>query len=104
VRAKVSALWYVSSCRLVETDRKYRDIAVKMGVVSTSETSDGFYETTRRNVPEYSRVHTFRHENLKSHFNVRMIMAQNVVVAYFMVYCLVICLQDLRKTTKSSRC
>jgi hypothetical protein len=34
---------------------------------STSETSVSVYQTTRRNNPEDSRLHTRRHENLKSH-------------------------------------
>jgi hypothetical protein len=40
-----------------------------MEAVSTSETSDNFYQTTRRNTPEHSRLHTRRHENLVSHKN-----------------------------------
>jgi hypothetical protein len=31
------------------------------------ETSVNFYQTTRRNVPEDSHLHTRRFENLKSH-------------------------------------
>jgi hypothetical protein len=34
---------------------------------STSETTVNFYQTTRRNNPEDSRLHTRRRENLKSH-------------------------------------
>jgi hypothetical protein len=34
---------------------------------STSETSVNFYQTTRRNNPEDSHLHTCRRENLKSH-------------------------------------
>jgi hypothetical protein len=33
---------------------------------STSENSVSFFHTTRRNIPEYSRFHIHRHENLKS--------------------------------------
>jgi hypothetical protein len=33
---------------------------------STSETSVNFYQTTRRNIPEDSHLHTHRRENLKS--------------------------------------
>jgi hypothetical protein len=33
---------------------------------STSETSVNFYQTTRRNNPEDSHIHTRRRENLKS--------------------------------------
>jgi hypothetical protein len=34
---------------------------------STSETSVNFYQTTRRNNPDNSHLHTRRRENLKSH-------------------------------------
>jgi hypothetical protein len=37
-----------------------------MEAVSTSETSVSFYQTTRRNIPEYSHFHTRHRENLKS--------------------------------------
>jgi hypothetical protein len=33
----------------------------------TSETSVNFYQTTRRNIPEVSNLHTRHRENLKSH-------------------------------------
>jgi hypothetical protein len=42
-------------------------IALMMGAASTSETSVNFYQTTRRNNPEDSQLHTHRRENLKSH-------------------------------------
>jgi hypothetical protein len=35
--------------------------------VNTSETSVNFYQTTLRNNPEHSHLHTHRRENLKSH-------------------------------------
>jgi hypothetical protein len=34
---------------------------------TTSETSVNVYQTTRRNIPEDSHLHTRRRENLKSH-------------------------------------
>jgi hypothetical protein len=40
-------------------------IALIMGAVSSSETSGSFYQTTRDNIPEDSRLHTRRRENLK---------------------------------------
>jgi hypothetical protein len=46
-----------------------------MEVVSTSETSVNFYDTTRRNIPEDSRLHTRRRENLKSHY----LISSNVI-------------------------
>jgi hypothetical protein len=38
-----------------------------MEAVHTYETSVYSYETTRRYIPEYSKLHTRRRENLKSH-------------------------------------
>jgi hypothetical protein len=38
-----------------------------MEATSTSQTSVYYYQTTRRNNPKDSRVHTRRRENLKSH-------------------------------------
>jgi hypothetical protein len=38
-----------------------------MEAVSTSEMSVNFYQTTWRNIPEDSHLHTHRQENLKSH-------------------------------------
>jgi hypothetical protein len=38
------------------------------GGVSTSETSVSFYDTTRRNIPENSHLHSRRRKNLKSRF------------------------------------
>jgi hypothetical protein len=37
-----------------------------MEAASTYETPVNFYQTTRRNIPEDSRLHTRRRENLKS--------------------------------------
>jgi hypothetical protein len=44
-----------------------REIALMMEAASTSETSVNLYQTTWRNNPEGSHLHTRRHENLKSH-------------------------------------
>jgi hypothetical protein len=38
-----------------------------MAAVSTSQTSVNFYQTTRRNIPEDSHLHTRHRENPKSH-------------------------------------
>jgi hypothetical protein len=40
-----------------------------METSSTSEMSVNFYQTTRRNNPDDSHLHTRRHENLNSHCN-----------------------------------
>jgi hypothetical protein len=42
-------------------------IVLMMEAASTSETSVNFYQTTRCNIPEDSRLHTRRRENLNSH-------------------------------------
>jgi hypothetical protein len=43
------------------------EIALLIEAASTSETSVNLYQTTQRNIPEDSRLHTRRRENLKSH-------------------------------------
>jgi hypothetical protein len=45
-------------------------IALMMEAASTPETSVSFYQTTRRNNPEDSHLHTRRRENLKSNHSV----------------------------------
>jgi hypothetical protein len=47
--------------------RAMRLVALMMEAAKTSETSENFYQITRRNDPEDSRLHTRRRENLKSH-------------------------------------
>jgi hypothetical protein len=42
-------------------------VALMMEATRTSETSGNVYQTTRRNIPEDSHLHTSRRENLKSH-------------------------------------
>jgi hypothetical protein len=41
--------------------------ALMMGAAGTSETSVNFYQTARRNIPEYSHLHIRRRENPKYH-------------------------------------
>jgi hypothetical protein len=41
-------------------------ITLMMEAASTSEISANFYQTTRRNIPEDSHLHTSNRENLKS--------------------------------------
>jgi hypothetical protein len=52
--------WVVSPCSLVEVYRGSitRAIAPMMEAASTSEKSVNFYQTTRRNNPEDSHLHT----------------------------------------------
>jgi hypothetical protein len=44
-------------------------IAMMMEAESTYERSVNIHQTTRRNNPEDSYLHTRRHENLKIHYN-----------------------------------
>jgi hypothetical protein len=50
--------WDVAPCTLV---------ALMMEAANTSKTSIYFYQTTRRNIPEDSPLHTRRLENMKFH-------------------------------------
>jgi hypothetical protein len=74
-RKKMAVFWVVAPCSLVETYRRFRgacclhnqEIDLKIEAASTSETSINFYQTTLRNNPEDSHLHTRRRENLKSY-------------------------------------
>jgi hypothetical protein len=57
---KMVVFWVVAPCSLVEVYRRMVEAA------STSETSVNFYQTTRRNNPEDSHIHTRRRQNLIS--------------------------------------
>jgi hypothetical protein len=54
--------------------------ALVMGVASTSGTSVNFYQTTRRNIPEDSHLHTRRREKLEVHYRVHK--SQSLVMEY----------------------
>jgi hypothetical protein len=60
-------IWEVNTNMHVREIVLVKAIALMMAAVSTSETSINFYQTTRRNVPEDSHLHTCRCENLQSH-------------------------------------
>jgi hypothetical protein len=71
---KMAVFWFVGPCSLEEVNRRLRGAcclhhqrALMMEAARTSETSVNFYQTTRRNNPEDSYLHTRRRENLKSH-------------------------------------
>jgi hypothetical protein len=51
---KMTVFWDVAPCSLVEIDRRFR--GAMMEAVTTSETSVNFYQTTRHNIPEDSRI------------------------------------------------
>jgi hypothetical protein len=60
------AVFRVAQCSLVEVYRRLRNasiiraIALMMEAASTSDTSVNFFQTTRRNNPEASHLHTRR--------------------------------------------
>jgi hypothetical protein len=73
----MAVFWDVAPCSPVEVYRRFRGgcclhhqdddggvIDLMMEAASISETSVNFYETTRRNTPEDSHLHTRRRENL----------------------------------------
>jgi hypothetical protein len=80
----MTVFWDVSSCSLVETDRI---IVLIMEAVGTSETSVNFLHTTRCNVPEDSRLHIRRSENLKSSHSQDL---QELFTVFFFVQLLLI--------------
>jgi hypothetical protein len=53
---KMAVFWVLAPC------------SVMAEAASTSETSVNLYQTTRRNNPEESYLHTRRRDNLKSHY------------------------------------
>jgi hypothetical protein len=64
----MAGFWVVSPCSLVEEVLAASIIrTIALEAASTSETSVNYYQTTRRNNPEDSHLHTRRRENLKSH-------------------------------------
>jgi hypothetical protein len=69
---KVRAFWDIAPCSVVEVDLRLKVhtasiIRGMMEAVRTSETSVCSNETTWRNIPKGSNLHTYRRENLKSH-------------------------------------
>jgi hypothetical protein len=60
-------------------------IAMIMETPSTSETSVNFYQTTRRNNPENSHIHTRRRENFKSH-NVQHCSESTILKIILIIY------------------
>jgi hypothetical protein len=69
----MAVFWVDVTCSVVEVYRRFGGacclhnqgfIALVMEAASVSETSVNFYQTTRRNNPEDSHLHTRRRENL----------------------------------------
>jgi hypothetical protein len=56
----MAVFWVIAPCRA---------IGLMKEAANTSETSVNFYQTTWRNKPEDSHLHTRHSENLKSHLS-----------------------------------
>jgi hypothetical protein len=65
-----TAWWWRYSFTLVRLQTKELLIALMMEAVRTSETSLNFNVTTRRYIPDDSKLQTRRRENLESHKSV----------------------------------
>jgi predicted enzyme involved in methoxymalonyl-ACP biosynthesis len=63
-------------------------IIVLMTVVRTSETSNNFNATTRRYIPEDSKLHTRHRENLKSHIQGRTASIIRAMIALMKAVCI----------------
>jgi hypothetical protein len=71
---KFRVFWEVAPCSHIEVNpvsevSTASNIRAMMEAARTSETLVHFNMTTRRYFPEYSKRHTRRHENLKSHIS-----------------------------------
>jgi hypothetical protein len=64
---KMAVFCVVTPSSLVEVFRHFRGACCFHHQGDESETLVNFYQTTRRNNPEGSHLHTCRRENLKSH-------------------------------------
>jgi hypothetical protein len=71
-----------------------------MEAASTSETSVNFYETTLRNSPEDSHLHTSQRENLTSHINI-YICTTNFLTTYFLTGTMMTAVLSLKYSVKS---
>jgi hypothetical protein len=59
---KMTVLWDVATCRLIDIDRRFREITgsniwMMMEAIISSETSVSIYQTTWCNTPEDSHLH-----------------------------------------------
>jgi hypothetical protein len=69
-KSQMTVFWDVVSCSLVDDLKLLAALIIRtlmMEAASTSGTAVSFYQTTRRNTPEDSHLHSRRRENLKSH-------------------------------------
>jgi hypothetical protein len=63
--------------------KNYSVVSLMMEAVRTSETLVNFNVTTLRNIPEDSKLHTRRHENLKSHIFIHFLFLNDTVEYFF---------------------
>jgi hypothetical protein len=70
----MTAVWDMAPRSLLEVDRRFRGVYCQVAPIvealSASETSVYFYETTRRHIPESSRLRIRHREHMKSHATV----------------------------------
>jgi hypothetical protein len=70
---KMTVFWDVESCKLIETDRRFRGvyclISVTMEAINASEMSANFYKTIRRNISEDGHLENAYRYTLKRHKN-----------------------------------
>jgi hypothetical protein len=71
---KTATFWVVTPSRPSDVSI-IRAIALIMEAAITSATSANLYQSTRRNNPEDSHLHTPRRENLRSHFIITTVTA-----------------------------
>jgi hypothetical protein len=68
--------WDVAPCSLVEIYRRFRGaFSLHYQDDDLPETSVNFYDTTLRNIPGDSHLHTRRRENLKSYRKIRRFLS-----------------------------
>jgi hypothetical protein len=84
---KMTVFWDIAPCSLVETGRHFRDVYClhhqgdEMMVVSTSETSVNFYQTTLRNIPEEAssgNISIFLSRNRANLINIQTLLHFNI--------------------------
>jgi hypothetical protein len=64
----MAVFWDFAPCSLLDTDLRFRSsYCLHHQGGRTSEISVNIYQTTRRNIPEDSHLHTPHREILKSH-------------------------------------
>jgi hypothetical protein len=66
---KITVFWDVAPWEFADVSDVFAAFIIR-ALTNASETSVNFYQTTRRNNPEDSHLHTRRRENIKSYLRV----------------------------------